>query len=271
MDLEIWDIEIGGNTFEIDAAAPFVIPSQEFTEINVTFRSNETGVFTGYLMFTSNDRDNPDAIITLDATCIEPPDIEVSEALIELTLDSGILHEHPVTLENVGNSVLEFEFFVDDQITWLSVEPLTGSIPQQEELEILFNFDTSGLDENTYTTEVTLISNDPDENEIIIPVILTVNATANDPNIPSVTKLNSVFPNPFNPVTSFSYSLAEQTHVKLDIYNIKGQLISTLTNSDQKAGKYSINWQADYTASGVYFYHFSAGDTNQTGKMILLK
>ncbi|MDP8211484.1 MAG: T9SS type A sorting domain-containing protein, partial [Candidatus Stygibacter australis] len=123
-----------------------------------------------------------------------------------------------------------------------------------------------------YSTEIILATNDPAEEFIFITVNMTVFTVDNDPaGLPQVTGIQSVFPNPFNPQTCFKYALSEPANVKLDIYNIKGQLVKELVNEYQSGGNYSLIWQADKAVSGVYFYRFQAGNEYQTGKLILLK
>ena len=79
------------------------------------------------------------------------------------------------------------------------------------------------------------------------------------------------YPNPFNPVTAISYQIPHPGIIKIKIFNIKGQLIKTLINEFQSAGKHSIIWDAKKQSSGVYMYRIIAGATTQTGKCLLLK
>ncbi|MCF7918843.1 MAG: PKD domain-containing protein [Candidatus Cloacimonetes bacterium] len=94
--------------------------------------------------------------------------------------------------------------------------------------------------------------------------------TLTDPVQP-VTRLNSIYPNPFNPVTNIQYELAEDGKVIIDIYNIKGQKVVTLLNEEKEAGKHSIIWNADSRGSGVYLLKFKTGTMNKVRTLILLK
>ncbi len=85
-----------------------------------------------------------------------------------------------------------------------------------------------------------------------------------------------VLPNPFNPNTTIAYSLPEAGKVRLDIYNVKGQLVKTLVNTEHVAGFHSAVWNGKdmnnkTVASGVYFYRISSPHKTQTKKMLLLK
>jgi hypothetical protein len=90
-------------------------------------------------------------------------------------------------------------------------------------------------------------------------------------SVPSVTALKSNYPNPFNPVTTIAFEVAEPGDVLIQIYNVKGQLVKTLVNDHHDTGSYTIQWNADGQASGVYFYKMKFGRYTSTKKMILMK
>jgi hypothetical protein len=83
-------------------------------------------------------------------------------------------------------------------------------------------------------------------------------------------------PNPFNPSTTIEFDLPRTVHVKLCVYNVKGELIATLLNQQMTEGRKEIAWSAKdnrgrAVASGIYFYRLVAGDFVQTKKMVLLR
>jgi hypothetical protein len=79
------------------------------------------------------------------------------------------------------------------------------------------------------------------------------------------------YPNPFNPETKISYQLSDDSIVKIEIINAKGQLIETIIDEKQKKGKHSVVWNAEKQASGIYFYKISSKAQTFTGKALLLK
>jgi len=99
--------------------------------------------------------------------------------------------------------------------------------------------------------------------------------------IPEESALLSNYPNPFNPETWIPYRLAESAFVTLTIYDLSGQVVRTLDVGRQIASAYENRSKAIYwdgrnelgqrAASGVYFYHLSAGDYSATRKMLILK
>ena len=89
--------------------------------------------------------------------------------------------------------------------------------------------------------------------------------------IPEDYALHPSYPNPFNPITNISYSLPIDTKVKLEVYNINGELINTLHNGIKTAGNHSIEWNAEGYPSGVYFVKLIADEFTQTQKLMLIK
>ena len=98
---------------------------------------------------------------------------------------------------------------------------------------------------------------------------------------PTETKLLPNYPNPFNPETWIPYRLAEDAFVTLTIYDGAGQVVRTIDLGHQTAAAYESRSKAIYwdgrnqvgesVASGVYFYHLSAGNFSATRKMLILK
>ena len=88
---------------------------------------------------------------------------------------------------------------------------------------------------------------------------------------PKVFKLVQNYPNPFNPTTVITYSIPNASDVTLKVYNIIGEVVSTLINQHQKAGKFNVTFNASNLPSGVYFYSIQAGQYSSVKKMLLLK
>jgi len=89
--------------------------------------------------------------------------------------------------------------------------------------------------------------------------------------IPAEFKLEQNYPNPFNPTTSISYSLPESATIKIEIYNVSGQLITTIDKGHQSAGRHSVQFDAAGLSSGVYFYRIQSDLGTLTQKMLLIK
>ena len=89
--------------------------------------------------------------------------------------------------------------------------------------------------------------------------------------LPTQYTLFQNYPNPFNPSTTIKYALPKDGRVRIDLYNILGERISELVNSDMKAGYHEVVFNADGLASGIYFYRMHSNDFIAVKKIILLK
>ena len=83
--------------------------------------------------------------------------------------------------------------------------------------------------------------------------------------------LSQNYPNPFNPTTVISYQLSAVSRVALKVYDVLGREVVTLVNERQKAGSYSVNFDASALPSGVYFYRITAGSFVATKKLVVVK
>ena len=94
---------------------------------------------------------------------------------------------------------------------------------------------------------------------------------------PEIYALAENYPNPFNPETTIKYQLPEAGDVRLEVYNMLGQVVTTLVDQHQLARRYTVLWQGtndngQTVGSGIYFYRIQVGGEFQSvKKMLLLK
>jgi len=120
-----------------------------------------------------------------------------------------------------------------------------GSSPLQNELAIKFTTDAP--------TEVLGI----DDHSVTFPTSFN---------------LLPAFPNPFNPITTITFTVSPSNHATtLSVYDLMGRKIETLVNGIIESGSHSINWDASNKASGVYFVQMISGNYSNTQKVVLLK
>ena len=79
------------------------------------------------------------------------------------------------------------------------------------------------------------------------------------------------YPNPFNPSTTIKFFNNMSGDVKLSVFNVKGELVSTLVNGHMSASYHSVNFDASNLNSGVYYYTLKTPTKSITKKMILVK
>jgi len=107
---------------------------------------------------------------------------------------------------------------------------------------------------------------------------LNTNPTSPVGDIPGIGQVTvAAHPNPFNPQTTIAFELPRAMEVSLDIFDLQGRLVrSLLDESPFATGGHKQVWdgrdgEGRATASGVYFYRFTAGDQKRVGKLTLLK
>ena len=107
------------------------------------------------------------------------------------------------------------------------------------------------------------------------PAISTSSISQPNQDLPRNIQLGQSYPNPFNPITTISYTLTEDSQVQLLIYDINGRSIHTILDATQVAGSYNIQWNGmsesgHQVNTGVYFCRLQAGHFHQTIKMVYL-
>ena len=81
----------------------------------------------------------------------------------------------------------------------------------------------------------------------------------------------NAYPNPFNPETNISFTLNQNSDVKLNVYNLKGQKVDTIANRYFPKGEHDVVWKAGKFSSGVYFIRIEIDKQNEIKKVILMK
>jgi len=89
--------------------------------------------------------------------------------------------------------------------------------------------------------------------------------------VPEVFGLYQNYPNPFRAETEITFGLPSAAHVRLEVFNVRGERIAVLADRSFGPGVHMERWDAGRLASGIYFYRLSTGDFVQTKKMILLR
>ncbi len=83
--------------------------------------------------------------------------------------------------------------------------------------------------------------------------------------------LGQNYPNPFNPSTVIPFSIANPSHVQLDVFDIVGRRVATLLNEPLSSGSHEVRFDAGSFSSGVYFFRIQAGSFTKVNRMVLLK
>jgi hypothetical protein len=123
------------------------------------------------------------------------------------------------------------------------------------------------------TYNVTILAQGPNgtprHQRVISVTTTTTGVTTNE--VPVKFELAQNFPNPFNPTTKITYSVAKQTNVKLIIYDAAGKMINEMIKNDVPQGSHTVDFNASRLGSGVYFYKLITNEFTDTKKMMLIK
>ncbi len=88
---------------------------------------------------------------------------------------------------------------------------------------------------------------------------------------PNQYTLDQNYPNPFNPTTKIRFSIAKESTVKLTVYNMLGQVVSSIFNGRLEAGTHSVEFNGSSIPSGIYFYRLEVDNFVKIKKMTLMK
>ncbi|MCF7857961.1 MAG: carboxypeptidase regulatory-like domain-containing protein [Candidatus Cloacimonetes bacterium] len=128
----------------------------------------------------------------------------------------------------------------------------------------------------TYKFYLTTVNQQDMESEAS-EIVQYTTVDSDENTIPLITALNGNHPNPFNPSTNISFSVAQPASlVSVEIFNIKGQKVKMLVNDIFSSGVHTLVWNGKddnnkQAASGIYFYKMKCGDFQNSRKMLLLK
>jgi len=183
------------------------------------------------------------------------------------TVTAGTPHFHDITIENLtstGSPTAGLAIGVPEM-------PLTNIHFKNVKITTLGSLEVRNTTIDTNNVKI-ICTNGRASYSLEVNGYVTGVTSVNDKfSNPDKFSLSQNYPNPFNPSTTINFSLAKETHVKLDVYNVLGQRVVTLLNRIMKSGNHEFHFNASGLSSGVYYYRITAGGFVQTHKMILLK
>lgn len=225
----------------------------------------------GYIVVGSTDKDNPNPH-SPDYTF---PWIIKTDSNGD-TLWTKIFHEEGYA--GSGQQTSDNGYIVPVYTGWLIKTDANGNTLWTK------TFDDDGLQSSVQTTDggyvitgqTTLSGGFPD----VWLIKVAPDVTSIDENLHAFIsgyQLQQNFPNPFNPATTINYQLVTSSEVELTIYNLLGQQIQKLVNTQQPAGAHQVQWDGrdesgKSLTSGIYFYKLEAGNNfTETKKMVLMR
>lgn len=201
------------------------------------------------------------------------------EIMISASSDSGKTWSDPIVLNNVDfptefHNMKPMWVYPADEVITVSDRPGGETVGK---VGIMF------LDDFTWgSNAVTPSAHDHNDGGNVMFMELQItfpgdSVSVEDGTAPSVVNmLNQNYPNPFNPETTISFDMPGTANAKVEVFNVKGQLVKTLFNEVAPYGRNSVVWSGDdnsgnKVSSGVYFYRLNTEFGSQTRKMMLMK
>ncbi|PJA54790.1 MAG: hypothetical protein CO167_01890, partial [Candidatus Marinimicrobia bacterium CG_4_9_14_3_um_filter_48_9] len=107
--------------------------------------------------------------------------------------------------------------------------------------------------------------------------VISVVVSGKDQNaIPGSFSLERIYPNPFNPSTTVSFTVNEATDIAVNLFDVNGRLVSRLTNNRYESGNYNVRWNGlthdgQPAPSGIYLVQISNNQSSLTRKVVLAR
>jgi hypothetical protein len=151
----------------------------------------------------------------------------------------------------------------------MSTGPFSMAIGDTQEVVVAF---VAGIHSGTTRSINALKGNDRFVQEFFDSLVVPGDSIPPPPEeLPERYWLGQNYPNPFNAITTFEYALPENSHVRVDVFNMLGQRAATLVDEEQATGVYQVVFDAGALASGTYAYRLQAGYVVRTRTMVVIK
>ncbi|HET6567487.1 MAG TPA: T9SS type A sorting domain-containing protein [Rhodothermales bacterium] len=108
-------------------------------------------------------------------------------------------------------------------------------------------------------------------NDAVWEVSIAASSVGTGSDLPLQFGLEQSYPNPFRSNATIRYTLDNEAHVQLEVFNMLGQRVRVLVSEEKRAGQYEISFDGGDLSSGTYFYRLQAGNRTETKSMVLVK
>jgi photosystem II stability/assembly factor-like uncharacterized protein len=188
---------------------------------------------------------------------------------VELAAFSASVSENNVTLNwQTATEINNSGFRIERQITeienakWIEVGSIQGYGTTSEVKD--YSFTDKNVPVGNYNYRLKQIDFDGSYKYHSLSNVVEIGA-------PDNYNLSQNYPNPFNPTTTIKYALPVDGFVNLSVYNILGEKVTEIVNEVQRAGVYTINFDASNLSSGMYLYRIQTNDFESVKKMMIMK
>ncbi len=205
-----------------------------------------------------------------------PPFLSLNPDVINIVLEQETQDSTTLEITNTGGGTLNYTISIENQPDWISLEQYEGSLEEDETDTVKIYFNTSGMNVDNYDCMLNILYNY--YNYDSVPVYLEVTPLINiEDNLQQKSPaLSDNYPNPFSNSTTFEIFLNEPSEIIIEIYNINGQLVKTISKGNVLSGLHTFKWDGRNNngvelESGIYFYRLKADKNVLRKKMVLVK
>lgn len=194
-------------------------------------------------------------ILRKSPTLVAHFSVNKSEIIFE-NIPVGVTKSDSLQVYNTGNALLEI-YNVESSNPLFSINPTSASVLANDSLKFIVQVlsDSIGL----YVGDLIFTHNGPTSPDTVkvSADIITGNVTGNEELLPKEFMMHQNYPNPFNPETVIKFDLPKSAKVKIEVFNMLGQLVDVLIDAKLEAGYHNVNWNAKRISSGMYFFRFT--------------
>jgi len=285
-----WLSGLGLNIFEIDRQSNVINEYNNTAGLNIRGLGWDSVSPGGPYLWVWADGDPTTQALLFDPVAGEFTDIRFDGDLLGNNVAGGAMFttELPTNPENtpvflaLHQNVPDFDIVAAYAIPpfWFSgATPNSGFVANGATENIEVGIDVAGYDLGEYKGGVVVGTNDLNQPVSVIEITLTNDfgtSVKSGPVLPSAYSLEQNYPNPFNPETKIRYTIPEQNHVSIIVYNVLGQKVRTLVDKVQIANTHEISWDGrdddgKVQPTGVYIIRLRSGSYGETIKMLFVK
>ncbi|MCB9358073.1 MAG: carboxypeptidase regulatory-like domain-containing protein [Calditrichaeota bacterium] len=176
-----------------------------------------------------------------------------------------------ITNPTQGAISCDVEYTISSDEDWLVANPASGEVPVNGSVFITVTANVAAFPVGEYTANLLIDHNDTGS-PYEVPVTVVVSVDADDaPVLPTEFALNPSYPNPFNPSTTLSFDVPNESRVELAVFNVRGQEVARPLDATVQAGRHSVTFNADNLPTGMYLVKMTAQNFTSVQKIVLLK
>ncbi|MCF7810130.1 carboxypeptidase regulatory-like domain-containing protein [bacterium] len=185
-------------------------------------------------------------------------------------IGDDVIESDRLTISNIGNLDLDFSITIDSDYE-IYIEPEEGSIESGNNQVISFDIENFILRPGHYEYELVINNSSPEHTVVVLFIIDILSVDEEELTIPTVFSLSEPYPNPFNSSTTIRFGLPKDSDVSVQLFDLTGRRITTLTEGRYKAGWHDALVDASGLATGIYFVRMEAGDFKSIKRLLLVK